>query len=237
MAKKERPEYEALVNRIASGELTRQQAADIAHEQTGLSKGTFLVWLSSSGASERLKEQRGTAGDNSIHSHAKNDPDKAEAYKRAIDAVMHGMPGAQAARRFDVNYQYLMRKVLNVRSRLQGTEGAQREMQLADALEREGKSHFVHMAAGSGKSGYAIEFFKEVMKKREGRPVTIVTGASDDYVRAVETWKQAKEQAQRALVIFASAEAALAAQEALDELRDGEPEALAEADAQQTHHD
>lgn len=231
MAKKERPEYEALVNRIASGELTRQQAAEIAHEQTGLSAGTFLVWLSSSGASERLKEQRGTAGDNSIHSHAKNDPDKAEAYKRAIDAVMHGMPGAQAARRFDVNYQYLMRKVLNVRSRLQGTEGAQREMQLADALEREGKSHFVHMAAGSGKSGHALEFFKEVLKRREGRPVIVVTkdGATDpELLRAMETWKEAKEQAQKALVVFASAEAALAAQEALSELRDGEPEVVSE---------
>lgn len=111
MAKKERPEYEALVNRIASGELTRQQAADIAHEQTGLSKGTFLVWLSSSGASERLKEQRGSAGDNSIHSHAKNDPDKAKAYEEAVTMVLKGMSGAQAARTFDVNYQYLMRKV------------------------------------------------------------------------------------------------------------------------------
>lgn len=44
-----RPIYEALIEKIKSGELTRKQAA-IASTITGLSADTFMSWLKSSGA-------------------------------------------------------------------------------------------------------------------------------------------------------------------------------------------
>lgn len=124
--KKERPEYEALVKRIASGELTRQEASVIAEQQTGLSASTFRVWLSSERADD-LKAVRGNAGANSAHSHAKNDPEKAKAYEQAIALVLSGkMPGSQAARQFNVNYTYLMRRVFEERLNGQPAQPAQK---------------------------------------------------------------------------------------------------------------
>ena len=86
--RKHRPEYEALVLRVQAGEITRQRAAELAHEQTGLSEQTFLSWITSSGSAKLLRDQRGSAGANSIHSHARNDPDKAIAYEEAVAAAL-----------------------------------------------------------------------------------------------------------------------------------------------------
>lgn len=108
-AKKDRPEFEALVPRIASGELTRDQAAAIAHKQTGLAPGSFKVWVSQN-HSDTLRAVRRSAGALSKHSHSQNDPDKAKAYEQALSTLMAGkMPGPQVARKFGVSYTYLMR--------------------------------------------------------------------------------------------------------------------------------
>lgn len=100
--------FESLVPRILSGELTRNQAADMAHQETGYKQSTFLVWLHSSGNAKKLKGVRGSSGPRSVHSHAKNDPDKAKAYEDAVATVLAGQTGAYAAKKYDVNYQYLM---------------------------------------------------------------------------------------------------------------------------------
>lgn len=110
--KKPRPEYEALVPRIASGELTRKQAADIASEQTGLSPGSFLLWLNHSGRNKELVNTRRNAGETSVRALANTDPDKAKAYADAIKAVTEDhMNGELAAKKFGVSYQYMMRKI------------------------------------------------------------------------------------------------------------------------------
>lgn len=115
--KKHRPEYEALVPRIAIGEISRKQAAEISAEQTGLSPGSFLVWLHSSGNIESLKHTRLSAGANNIHSHNNPDnvdsydPDKVKAYEDAMALVMAGTTSMRkAAAKFNVSYPYLLKK-------------------------------------------------------------------------------------------------------------------------------
>ena len=113
MTKKlDRPEFEALIPRIASGEITRKEAAEIVHQQTGKSPSTFLVWLSQ----QKLDLPHGNAGPTSAKSHASTDPDKAAAYDQAVEAVMSNrMKGADAAAKFNVNYAYLMQLVYKKR--------------------------------------------------------------------------------------------------------------------------
>lgn len=219
-----RPDYEKLVDRILAGELTRQQAADLSYQITGLKPQTFLSWLRTSGKLEKLKDTRRNAGANSQFAHT--DPAIVDAYRKALELALTGKVSVRsAALKYNVSYQYLLRKVQSEKSRAQGGLRAEQELAIADSMEKMGKDHVTHLASGTGKSGHALEFFKQVLKKRDGRPVMVVTkdGATDtELQRAIETWKEAKEQAQKALVVFASAEAALAAQEALAELREVE---------------
>lgn len=109
MTKKlDRPEFEALVLRIASGEITRKEAAQIAHEQTGLSASTFQVWLSSSGHGAELKH--GNKG------RLRTDPDKAAAYAQAVkDVVDGGAHPEKVAKALDLSFGYLRRLVAEER--------------------------------------------------------------------------------------------------------------------------
>ena len=108
--KKPRPEYEALVERIARGEISRNEAADIAQEQTGASRQTFLSWVRTSGNSERLKDVRGNAGSNSIHAH--KDPAIVAAYDAALKLAVSGKVSIrQAAKVHNVSYPWLLTKV------------------------------------------------------------------------------------------------------------------------------
>ena len=115
--KKPRPEYEALVPRIASGELTRKEAAEISSQQTGLSPGSFTVWLHNSGHAEKLKHTRLNTGPNNIHSLSNPDnvdgydPAKVKAYEDALALAAIGKTSIrQAAAKFNVSYPYLLRK-------------------------------------------------------------------------------------------------------------------------------
>lgn len=129
MSKKERPEYEALFKRIAAGELTRSQAAEIAAEQTGLSQGTFLVWVSRAGAKGGLDHVKGSAGPNSPRSWAKLDPDKAKAYEAAMEeALTSKMSVLHISKKHGVSYPYLLQKV-NTEKIRRGVEENLREFE------------------------------------------------------------------------------------------------------------
>lgn len=105
-----RPDYDKLVDRILSGELTRLEAANLSFEQTGLKPQTFLSWLRSSGNLEKLKPTRGNAGANSPFAHT--DPDKVKAYADATALALTGKGSVRAAAKmFGVNYPYLLRKL------------------------------------------------------------------------------------------------------------------------------
>lgn len=126
-----RPDYDKLVDRILSGELTRLQAADISFEQTGLKPQTFLSWLRSSGNLEKLKETRGNTGANSQFAHT--DPDKIKAYDDAMALALSGKVSARAsAARFGVNYQYLLRKI----NKLDGVKEMKASEKTAARLEQ-----------------------------------------------------------------------------------------------------
>lgn len=115
-----RPEYEALVQRISTGEITRLEAAQLAVEQTGLSANTFLSWVRSSGVAKKLKHTRGTVGANSIHAH--KDPDKVKAYEDALAEAMGSSGSLTAiAAKHGVSYGYLSKKVRAARAALAAT--------------------------------------------------------------------------------------------------------------------
>lgn len=106
---KPRPEYETLVQRIAAGELSREQAAAESENLTGLKGGTFLSWLRTSGATQKLKPVRRNAGVNSPFAHT--DPDKIKAYEDAMALASSGRVSVRAAAlRHGVSYPYLLRK-------------------------------------------------------------------------------------------------------------------------------
>lgn len=111
--KHDRPEYQILLAKIKSGELTRRQAATASQFVTGLSPSTFMSWLSSTRAIKELKETRLSAGQ---HSHfASKDPDKVKAYEQAVAAVLAGRRPKQAAADYGVCYAYLLKKVEKAR--------------------------------------------------------------------------------------------------------------------------
>ena len=102
--------FDQLVDRIASGEITRKQAT----EMSGLNIHTFNGWLKRSGALARLRDTRGNLGDNNVHSHAKNNPELGLVYKQAVEkalasprtslmSVWRGFP--------QTNYEILRQKV------------------------------------------------------------------------------------------------------------------------------
>lgn len=105
------PKFLELFERVAAGELTRAQASDIALEETGRSRNTFLAWIiSSKERKERLKPLRLTVGVKNVHAH--KDPDKVKAYADAVELALTGkMKISDVARRFNVDYGYLLIKV------------------------------------------------------------------------------------------------------------------------------
>ena len=107
--RKPRPEYEALIQKILAGEISRKQAAALSREQTGLSEQSFLSWITAfPGLKEKLKPTNGNKGANSHLAH--KDPDKVKAYEDAIAEVMAGRPATLAAEKYGVNYVYLCRR-------------------------------------------------------------------------------------------------------------------------------
>lgn len=109
------PLFQDLFERIAAGQLTRAQAADIAAEQTGRSRNTYLSWITASKErQQRLKPLRLNAGVNNVHAH--KDPEKIKAYEDAIAHALEGKMKIKAiARRFQVDYKYLLIKVRKAR--------------------------------------------------------------------------------------------------------------------------
>ena len=104
-----RPEYDVLVTRILSGELTRLQAADLSEAQTGLRPQTFLSWLRTSGKLPDLKATRRNAG--SLSPFAHKDPNKVNAYADALALALSGRVSVrQAAIKHGVSYIHLLRK-------------------------------------------------------------------------------------------------------------------------------
>lgn len=104
-----RPEYDVLVTRILSGELTRLQAAELSETQTGLRPKTFLSWLRSSGKLPDLKDTRRNAGQLSQFAH--KDPDKIKSYADALALALSGKTSVrQAAIKYNVSYLHLLRK-------------------------------------------------------------------------------------------------------------------------------
>jgi hypothetical protein len=113
MEKLNRPEFEALVDRVAAGEITRAQAAQIASETVGVSPNTFLSWVRSSGAAARLKNVRGTVGQRNVHAH--KDPAVVKAYDDAVALALSGKVSVrQAAAAHNVSYPWLLAKVRKV---------------------------------------------------------------------------------------------------------------------------
>lgn len=128
-----RPDYDKLVERILSGELTRLQAADISYEITGLKPKTFLSWLRSSGKLPELAPTRGNRGDGSPFSfrnpdNPNYDPGKAAAYDKAVAQAMSTTSKSVRAIAKDhgVNYVYLLRKLSKAKAEAAGTETADR---------------------------------------------------------------------------------------------------------------
>lgn len=113
-------QFQEMVSRISSGELTRAQAAEVYQ----VKPGTLGVWLARSGVYSKSPD-----GPKKLHGAAvkwaDTDPDKAKAYEEAVMKVLKGMPGAEAARKYSVNYQYLMRKVAAIQRVME--EGAARD--------------------------------------------------------------------------------------------------------------
>lgn len=110
------PEFKALVQRIAAGEISREQAAEIG----GVPVNTFKTWLRRSGALEQIKHTRRSAG--VYHFAAEKDPDKVAAYARAIAECLRArnppsvlsVAKKYAAR--GVSYQWLLHKVAQARA-------------------------------------------------------------------------------------------------------------------------
>ena len=104
-----RPDYDKLVDRILAVEISRQEAADLSFELTGLKPQTFLSWLRSSGKLDMLKPTRANAGANSQFAHT--NPDKVKAYEDALALALTGKVSIRAAAlKFDVSYPYLLKK-------------------------------------------------------------------------------------------------------------------------------
>src|SRR4051812_7814026 len=102
------PEFQALVQRIADGEISREQAAELS----GVPANTFKTWLRRSGALGAIKPTRRSAG--VYHYAAQKDPDKVDAYRDAIEECLRPVnpPSVRSvALRYaarGVSYQWLL---------------------------------------------------------------------------------------------------------------------------------
>lgn len=100
--KRNDPQFQEMVSRIESGELTRAAAA---HEYK-INLGTLGVWLARSGIKDK--------GAKKLHGAATQwgaDPAKDVAYKAALDELQNGPLGAkEVAEKHGLSYQMLLRK-------------------------------------------------------------------------------------------------------------------------------
>lgn len=105
------PEFQTLVDRLASGAITREEAALDA----GVPLNTLKTWLRRAGALGGLKHTRRNAG--AHHFAAEKDPDKVDAYRNAIAECLRATnpPSIRsvALKYADrgVSYQWLLHKV------------------------------------------------------------------------------------------------------------------------------
>jgi transposase len=82
-----------LIDKIAAGEMTRQEAAAAA----GLNFETFKGWLRrTEGALERLKHTRGNRGENHRKALVNTDPGKADAYRDAVAEILASKASARS---------------------------------------------------------------------------------------------------------------------------------------------
>jgi transposase len=110
------PEFSALVDRIAAGQITREDAAAAA----GVPINTFKTWLRRAGALGGLKHTRRSAG--VYHFAAEKDPAKVAAYVEAVAECTreHNPPSVRSvAKRYaarGVSYPWLLHKVQQARA-------------------------------------------------------------------------------------------------------------------------
>lgn len=130
MIPSKKPEnFDELVERIAAGELTRQQAADLC----GLNYHTFKGWITRSGAAAKLRDSRGNAGENNLHSHAKTNPELAQAYKDAVLVVLANQKVSMLSI-WRKNFQHLRYELL--RQKVIATKQSQPDKETAQILEK-----------------------------------------------------------------------------------------------------
>lgn len=135
-------QFQEMVSRISSGELTRAQAAEVYQ----VKPGTLGVWLARSGVYSKSPD-----GPKKLHGAAvkwaDTDPDKAKAYEEAVMMVLKGMPGAEAARKYNVNYQYLMRKAASAQRLMEEAEAKHKN---TVGIKSEFKSSYIANIRGEG---------------------------------------------------------------------------------------
>lgn len=111
------PEFKALVKRLESGEITRNQAV----QESGLAYSTLTTWLARTGAA--IPDNRRTNhADKPFTPHAavlngaEMTPDKANALNAAVDKVLAGGTSARAAAaEFGVSHVTVAAKVRKIR--------------------------------------------------------------------------------------------------------------------------
>lgn len=109
--------FTTLVQRIAAGELTRQQAA----VEAGVPLGTFKSWLSRSGATQGLQHVDGRATPRSTPL-AESTPEKTLAYAEAVAECLRvsNPPSVlSVAKKYaprGVSYKWLLHKVARART-------------------------------------------------------------------------------------------------------------------------
>lgn len=105
------PQFQEILARIRSGELTRAQAA----AEYGLNPGSLNTWISRSGQAHTLPSRRGKAG--TAAERAEKDPDKVAAMEAAVKRVLTGEISALAMAQLDprVNPRTLAAKVRQAR--------------------------------------------------------------------------------------------------------------------------
>lgn len=99
--------WDAAIADLIAGKITRKEAA----ERVGLKYDTFLKRTRYTGIQKALRQvvDHANSGENSRA--AKEDPDRFARYKAAVAEVVAGRKCSEVARRYELNYQVLFRKV------------------------------------------------------------------------------------------------------------------------------
>lgn len=105
------PEFLALIDRIAAGELTRNEAA----AEAGIGLGTLNVWISRSKLNARLEPVARNKGPN--HPFATNTPERTELYERAVAEGVAGATVRELVERYPTLSKHtLARRVCDARA-------------------------------------------------------------------------------------------------------------------------